>query len=152
MQQPKSFWLSFGAVSVRIINSTPTTLPPAALHNHQQALTEGRISGGHTFSGENFLRGKFRHTSNFGAVPSDMCNLCCFWYSGWLLNMGLGKGLRARGEGFRGWFACICLTGSPLAGGPREICHQLPPAAKAKEQEIPQIVLKIFMGKIFASK
>ena len=35
----------------------------------------------------------------------------------------------SRGEGFRGWFACICLTGSPLATGPVEILnrpHQSP--------------------------
>ena len=34
------------------------------------------------------------------------------------------------------WCACICLTGSPIAGGPVEMVHPHPPSApKAKQQE-----------------
>ena len=95
------------------------------------------------------MRGKFQHTSNFGVGPSDVENfntLASLWTIS-CVTLWEGKGSRAGGEGCRGWSACICLTGSPLQERPSTIPQ---PAAKAKEQEVPQIAQKILVGKISA--
>ena len=48
---------------------------------------------------------------------------------------------------------CPYLPGRvPLVGGPVEISHQAPPAAKAKEQEVPQIAQKKIRGENFGTK
>ena len=33
-----------------------------------------------------------------------------------VVQCGFGEGVESMGEGFRGWFAYICMTGSPLMG------------------------------------
>ena len=49
-----------------------------------------------------------------------------------------GKG--SRGEGFRGWVSCICLTGSPPRGGTRRdsTTHQLQRPGSEKDTKIAQ--------------
>ena len=73
---------------------------------------------------------------------STQVSLDCFRYSGRLFSVGSGKGLRARGEGFRGWSACICLTGSSLVGRPVEILQHHSPESTVSAVSMPAISQK----------
>ena len=84
----------------------------------------GAVTEGYGFEVYNFGRGQWPPVLSCLLFVSRTLGGCLAWVR--------GRG-RGQGGGVQGWFACICQTGSPLAGGPGEILHHRPPESTLSE-------------------